>query len=191
MTNIKPTKIKELHKQAEIKAYVHPTRMHILRLLAVRKRTVSSIARDLGVHPANITHHFKLLEKTGLIRLVERRDIGKNIEKYYRSVARNFYVNLDALRPVSKKALMLSILRNNLTCGINTIQRNDKQEIIAMIKIARMQPGDIALLHRKIKKLVRDFTGRTSKKGSVYTLNISVYPGETQQLGHEKIVIND
>jgi hypothetical protein len=143
------------------------------------------------VHPANITHHFKLLEKTGLIRLVERRDIGKTIEKYYRSVARNFYVNFDALRPVSKKALMLSILRNNLTCGINTIQSDDTREIIAMIKIARIQPDDLVLLHKKIKKLVREFTGRASRKGSVYTLNISVYPGETELLGHKKIIIND
>ena len=87
--NMRPKKLLVLQKPVEIKAYVHPTRMNILRMIAIRKRTVSSVARDLGVHPANITHHFKLLEKTKLIQLVERRDIGKNIEKYYRAAARS------------------------------------------------------------------------------------------------------
>jgi len=32
------------------------------------KRTVTGVARLMQVHPANLTHHFKLLERVGLIR---------------------------------------------------------------------------------------------------------------------------
>ena len=93
MTNdIKPLPYYKLTKAPQIKGYIHPTRIVILKKLAEKKRTISGIARELEVHPANITHHFKLLEKTGLIKLVEKRDIGKTIEKYYRAIAYSYIV---------------------------------------------------------------------------------------------------
>ena len=128
MTNIRlrPRKLLVLKENSQIKAYVHPTRIAILRMLAAKKRTVSNVAREIGVHPANITHHFKLLEKVGLIRLVERRDIGKNIEKYYRAIAHNFVVNVDRQTKSNKQALELSILRNDLSTAISTVKRTTK-----------------------------------------------------------------
>ena len=191
MTNInfKPKKLLVLRKNSRIKAYVHPTRIAILRMLAAKKRTVSNIAKELGVHPANITHHFKLLEKVGLIRLVEKRDIGKNIEKYYRSVAYNFMVSFDKPGKFSKKALALSILRNDLSTAISTVRKDDKHEVIALIKITRILPGDVKPLQRKIMKLVREFTQYDSAKGKAYTINISVYPNETNHISREEIII--
>ena len=84
MTNdIRPDKSFVLTEDDQVRAYVHPTRIIILKQLAKGKSTVSGMAKKLGVHPANLTHHFKKLEKSGLIKLVEKKDIGKNIEKYY------------------------------------------------------------------------------------------------------------
>lgn len=188
--NIKSKKLLVLKENSQIKAYVHPTRIAILRMLATRKRTVSNVAKELGVHPANITHHFKLLEKVGLIQLVEKRDIGKNIEKYYRSVARNFVVSFDKPGKSSKKALALSILRNDLSTAISTVRKDDKHEVIAVIKIARILPRDVKLLQKKIMKLIREFTQYDSVKGTAYTMNISVYPNETDYVSHEEIIID-
>jgi len=193
MTNKKfrPRKLLVLEKGSQIKAYVHPTRITILRILASKKKTVSNVAKELGVHPANITHHFKLLEKVGLIRLVERRDIGKNIEKYYRSVARYFVVSFDKPGKSSKKALALSILRNDLSTAISTVRRDDQREIITLIKIARILPRDVKPLQKRIMKLIKEFTQYDSVKGTAYTMNISVYPNETQNVGHEEIIIDE
>ena len=192
MTNIRlrPRKLLVLKENSQIKAYVHPTRIAILRMLAAKKRTVSNVAREIGVHPANITHHFKLLEKVGLIRLVERRDIGKNIEKYYRSVARNFVVSFDKPGKSNKKVLALSILRNDLSTAISTVRRDDQREVIALIKIARILPHDVKPLQKKIMKLIREFTQYDSAKGKAYTMNISVYPNETNYVSHEEIIID-
>ena len=192
MTNIdiKPRKLSVLAKSSQIKAYVHPTRISILRMLAVKKRTVSNVAKELGVHPANITHHFKLLEKVGLIRLVETRDIGKNIEKYYRSIARNFVVSFDKSGKISRKAFELSILRNDLSTAINTVKRDDKHQVIAVIKIARILSRDVKPLQRKIMKLIKEFAQYDSAKGKAYTINISVYPNETNYPSREEIIID-
>lgn len=188
--NINPKKVLVLTGDSQIKAYVHPTRIAILRMLAAKKRTVSSVAKELGVHPANITHHFKLLEKIGLVKLVEKRDIGKNIEKYYRSIARNFVVSVDESGKSNKQALELSILRNDLSTAISTVKRKDKHEVIAVIKIARIQPGDVKLLQKKIMKLIREFSRYDSAKGSAYTLNISAYPNETNHVSRAEIIID-
>jgi DNA-binding transcriptional ArsR family regulator len=188
--NIRPKKVEVLTTQSQIKAYVHPTRIAILRMLAEKKRTVSSVARKLNVHPANITHHFKLLEKAGLIQLVEKRDIGRNIEKYYRSIAHNFVVNFDRSKRIDKKALALSILRNDLSGAISRVKRGGKKEIIAAIKVSRISPRDIKTLEKKVKKLIKEFSQRDSGKGSAYTLNISIYPNETEFISSEEIIID-
>jgi len=60
---MKLRKILVLTDNKQIKAYVHPTRINILTMLAAKKMTVSSVAKKLKVHPANITHHFRLLER--------------------------------------------------------------------------------------------------------------------------------
>ena len=192
MTNkdLKPKQLLELKRDSQIKAYVHPTRITILRMLANKKRTVSSVAKELKVHPANITHHFKLLERVGLIKLVEKRDIGKNIEKYYRSVARSFLVNADRSGRSSKQALELSILRNHLSTAISTVKTDDKHKVVAVIRIARITPRDIKILQRKILKLIQEFGRLDSASGKSYTLNISAYPNEADPVSREKIIID-
>jgi DNA-binding transcriptional ArsR family regulator len=188
---LKPKRLFVLQKDSQIKAYVHPTRIAILRMLAVKKRTVSSVAKELGVHPANITHHFKLLEKVGLIRVVERRDIGKNIEKYYRSIAHSFVVSVDKSTKSNRKALELSILRNDLSTAISTVKRNDKHNVIALIKIARILPRDVKVLQKKVMELVREFSRYDSANGTAYTLNISAYPNETDYVSRAEIIIDE
>ena len=188
--NINPQKLLVLKGNTRIKAYVHPTRIAILRMLAAKKRTISSVAKELGVHPANITHHFKLLEKVGLIKLVEKRDIGKNIEKYYRAIAHNFVVNVDRKTKSNKQALELSILRNDLSTAISTVKRNDKNKVIAVIKIARILPCDVKSLQKKIMKLIQEFSRYDSAKGKAYTLNISAYPNEANHVCRAEIIID-
>jgi DNA-binding transcriptional ArsR family regulator len=188
--NINPRKIQVLSTASQIKAYVHPTRIAILSMLAAKKRTVSSVAKELKVHPANITHHFKFLEKVGLIKLVEKRDIGKNIEKYYRSIAHNFVVNADKSTKANKQALELAILRNNLSTAISTVKKHSKHEVIAVIKIARILPLDMKLLQKKIMKLIREFSRYDSANGRAYTLNISAYPTEADHVSRAEIIID-
>jgi DNA-binding transcriptional ArsR family regulator len=192
MTNkdLTPKQLLELTRNSRIKAYVHPTRIAILQMLAARKRTVSSVAKELSVHPANITHHFKLLERVGLIKLVEKRDIGKNIEKYYRSVAHSFVVNASRTGRSSKQALELAILRNHLTTAISTVKKDDEHKVVAVIRIARITPSDVKVLRSKIMKLIQEFAQFDSASGKAYTLNISAYPNETDYVSREKIIID-
>lgn len=179
----KPDRLYIITKDDQVRGYVHPTRMVLLQILAKEKRTISSVAREFGVHPANITHHFKLLEKTRLIRLVEKRDTGKNIEKYYRAIAYTFVINPNNIIGTNKKALALSILKNDLSVAINTVQKeNDSKKVIAILGTAKISTGKVQQFINKLKNLAEDFKACNSSDGSVYNINLSLYPNDLDYL---------
>jgi DNA-binding transcriptional ArsR family regulator len=76
----------------QLKAFTDPLRSRALTILAERAATNQQIARALGEPHAKVLHHVRYLLDAGLIRLVETRIKGGNVEKYYRAVARMFGV---------------------------------------------------------------------------------------------------
>lgn len=65
-------------------------RLAILRLLMVEPATLSQLGQVLGEHPARVRHHLKLLERAGLVEMVDTRVVRGFTEKYYRARARAF-----------------------------------------------------------------------------------------------------
>jgi DNA-binding transcriptional ArsR family regulator len=176
-----PQKVHILKDDAQIKGYIHPTRITLLEILSSEKRTISSVAKELGVHPANITHHFKLLEKTGLIRLVEKRDTGKNLEKYYRAIAYTFEV---ASNSSNKSAIALSILKNDLSAAINNLKKSDPKKSIAFLATARISADRFDHFAINLENLINEFKKADSKGGEAYTINLSLYPFEIEHPDH-------
>lgn len=187
--NFEPQELHLIVDDDQIKGYVHPTRMVILQMLALEQRTITSVARELNVHPANLTHHFKLLERVGLICLVEKRDNGKNLEKYYRAIAYHFEVKPKDNRPANKNALALSILKNDLETAINTVQADDGSEVLALLGTAKLGPEDIGSFIKKLEALFEEFKECDSKEGTVYAINLSLYPNETNSVPQNRVVI--
>lgn len=189
MYNIKfePASLHTIAGEDQIRGYVHPTRMILLQMLSKEKRTISSVARELGVHPANITHHFKLLEKIGLIRLVEKKDTGKNLAKYYRAIAYTFLIRSGNHDGINKNALALSILKNDLSVAINTVQSGDKnKEILALLATAKIDSKQLHRFTDKLNNLIKDFQACDSKDGVVYNINLSLYPNDVNCIAQKK-----
>ncbi len=187
--DIEPSSTQTLTTDEQIRAYVNPTRMTILALLAQEKGSVSGIARQLGVHPANLTHHFKLLEKNSLITLVEKRETGRNLEKYYRATAYHFIVNTDE-PPANQKALALSILRDNLTTALHTLtDPADERIVLGAVKTVRLHPEDVEKFAQKLFDLLAEFDDHAAEMGDAYSLNISLYPTEVGNLPPREITI--
>ena len=174
--DIDPIPVQSLTSDEQIRAYVNPTRLTILAFLAQEKHTVSGIARRLGVHPANLTHHFKLLEKAGLIELVEKRETGRNLEKYYRAKAYLFTVAAGG-EPVGRQVLGLSILRDNLTAAIQSLRKPQEQlPVLTVLKAVRLSPDNVEQFGQKLLDLAEEFGSSASETGTVYSLNVSMYP---------------
>lgn len=76
-----------------LRAVADPNRMTILRMLMVRKHTISSIGVAMDKHPAWVRHHVKQLESAGLVALVEERTTRNYTEKFYRACAPAYTVS--------------------------------------------------------------------------------------------------
>lgn len=186
---MKPIPVMTCSTIEQIKAYANPTRIVLLNILAKEKRTVTSISKELDVHPANLTHHFKILEKAKLIRLVEKRDIGKNLEKYYRAAAINYIVNPDTNASLTKGAIALSILENDLNSAIRNISKNDNKTVIALLANIKLLPKDLDELINELQNVVDKYKKRNNKNGISYNINVSGYPHKIKSIADKSIII--
>ncbi len=184
-----PAPVRTLTSDKQIRAYVNPTRMTILALLAQEKMTVSGTARRLEVHPANLTHHFKILERAGLIELVEKRETGRNLEKYYRALAYQFIVSAGE-GPGSQKQLALCILRDNLNAALQELSDpDDGREVLGILKCVRLHPENVESFGERLMSLAEDFASHAADSGEVYSLNVSMYPTAAGEAPARGIVI--
>jgi len=70
-----------------LKAMIDPLRTQIFETLIAQPLTIKQVAEKLGLSPGNLYYHFNLLEKYGLIRVVETRMVGNLAERLYQSTA--------------------------------------------------------------------------------------------------------
>lgn len=74
---------------AQIKILSDPTRLRILTMLFEQERSISGLAKALGLTPATVHHHMGLLLGAGLIRPTRGEIRGNLVEKYYEMPAKD------------------------------------------------------------------------------------------------------
>lgn len=70
-TTSRQASILEITPEKQVKAYLRSLPMKILGFIIERPMIITQARQRLKVHPANITHHFKIREKAKLILLDE------------------------------------------------------------------------------------------------------------------------
>lgn len=97
----------------QLKALSHSSRVKILQALADKPMTAKQLADQFGEEPAKTSYHVKQLLKVGLVELVFTRETQNGIvEKYYRSIARDFQTDpYLARQPEGRSHLETSFLR--------------------------------------------------------------------------------
>ncbi|MEC2072548.1 ArsR/SmtB family transcription factor [Alkalihalophilus marmarensis] len=104
-------------------------RVKIMKQLLNEPKTSKQVATQLGHSPGNVHYHLKKLHEGGLLELVEEKQFGGVVEKYYQAVASRFNSPGGAMDPVlqegfnSRDSSLISI-RLELTAK----QRKDLQE---------------------------------------------------------------
>lgn len=83
-----PDPFQVVSEPQQLKAFTDPLRNRVLHILSDREATNQQLATMLGESQAKVLHHVRFLLDTGLIKLVEQRVRGGNVEKYYRATAR-------------------------------------------------------------------------------------------------------
>ena len=76
-------------------------RMRIMGVLSHQALTATQLAERLKEAPAKIHYHVRELERLKLVKLVETREKGGILEKYYRTVARSINVSSSLLQTLA------------------------------------------------------------------------------------------
>jgi DNA-binding transcriptional ArsR family regulator len=87
------SEVYHLETLEQMRAIADDLRLRIVDALASHAMTVTQLGERLGQSPAKVHYHVRELERVGLVRLVETREKGGILEKYYRTVAKSLVVS--------------------------------------------------------------------------------------------------
>jgi DNA-binding transcriptional ArsR family regulator len=152
--------------------------MAILDVLRDGAATAAQIAARLGVHPANLTRHLRVLEKAGLVALVEKRDTGRNLEKYYAATAGRFVVAPDTANLNAPHKIALTFARSELSAALARLPDESAGPTVALVLGARISPHNAKAFAEEVARLGERFAQVDRNDGDAYQLVLALYPGE-------------
>ena len=82
----------DLETIEQLRAIADPLRVRIVEALALRPMTATQVGEELDEPAPKAHYHVRELERVGLARLVETRERGGILEKYYRAVGKTLRV---------------------------------------------------------------------------------------------------
>ncbi|HWI63008.1 MAG TPA: winged helix-turn-helix domain-containing protein [Symbiobacteriaceae bacterium] len=158
-------------------------RQEIFRILAGGPATPSEVGRRLGVAASKAHYHVGVLEKNGVVRLVETRTTGGITEKYYEAVARDFVLNvehsrenLSGIAPLLKREVAL--LGDDL---VRCVGPDAPEGLYAFLVLERLQASaeNVTRIGELLPKLLRQVEQAAEKApGRWYRLALTWVPME-------------
>ncbi|MCS7070356.1 MAG: helix-turn-helix domain-containing protein, partial [Anaerolinea sp.] len=178
-----------------LKIYFDPLRQRILHQIADQARSIQEIATALEIPFTRLYYHINLLEKHGLIRLVDvRPGPGAIEEKFYRVAARFFVVDQALMTPGTPKgeaglATVISTVLDETRASIYTAlrsglidpaQRAPHPDALMIVRgVFPLTPELVEEFQTRLKALLAEFTARklASMKGTrPYNFALVLHP---------------
>lgn len=153
--------------------------MAILNALRDGPSTATQLGAKLGVHPANLTRHIRVLEDAGLVALVEKRDTGRNVEKYYAATAARFSVAPDTADLTAPHKIALTFARSQLSAALIRLPDESVDPIVALSLGVRISTENARAFADELVRLGERFGTADQSDGQAYQIVLALYPGET------------
>jgi DNA-binding transcriptional ArsR family regulator len=96
---------------ATLKALADPLRVRILLALAEVAMTVKELAQHLETGTTRLYYHVNMLERHGLVKVVERRMVSGIEERRYQAVAKSWTVPPEATASLVSTGVMGALLK--------------------------------------------------------------------------------
>ena len=181
---------REIRDPREIKAFSDPLRLRIIHLLLDRQATNQQIADELEEPPAKVFHHVRFLVEAGVIKLVETRISGRNVEKYYRAVARAFILRPDAaLLPETRLAALDAELGRIRHGVLESAAAHEGDGPRILRRVARLDSDRLAAFHEQLGHLIREYWGEAGDdmdETSTAVLMVVTYREPADNLGESE-----
>lgn len=174
----------EINAIDQLRAVADALRVQIIDLLQDHPMTVTQVGELMGLAPARVHYHVRELEKVGLLQLVEKREKGGVIEKYYQPIARDFTVSkelfLTAPHDDSIRVLgaMIEQLKNGFLRSFRAaLEQQNEQPFLLEAQRLYLAPGELMLLARQVFELIKPYEQRRGIEGEQeVTAAVIAYP---------------
>lgn len=160
---------------AQLKAVADDTRRNILDLLMERAATVSQLAEVLDKPKGTVGYHTKVLEDSGMIRVVRTNKVRAMTEKYYGRTGRTILFE-NAPKPDDPMWFINDALR-----GI----RNVEGEQLPMFasRVARIPMDRAVEFSERVVDLAEEFISLPRSGDVMYGFLAGVYPTDRPAFG--------
>jgi DNA-binding transcriptional ArsR family regulator len=165
----------------QVRTMADPLRVRILDRLVHAPMTVKMLGTDLGEPPAKVHYHVRELERIGVIHLVETREKGGVLEKYYRAVARTFTVMKDVLSNSKSDELSavvdeyLQVVQRGLSAALSRYQEHPDRNVPLMASISSVwaTADEFRALVTKLNEVIESYeTPRHLDGEAEWTINV-------------------
>jgi DNA-binding transcriptional ArsR family regulator len=176
------------------KALVNPLRVRLLELLVDAAQTVKQLAAAVDVEPVKLYYHINLLEKNGLIRVVNTQVVSGIIEKWYRVTAFNYRIDrkILSLQGDEQQAYLdevfasifegtMELVRHNTAVSIIDLQQNPPHPHSLFLTRSRgfHSAAQAQAFYEKLQALIYEFEGSISNPDEAdgkYVLTLALFP---------------
>ncbi len=206
-TRIEPDAERLISDLETLKVYFDPMRARIVRTISHDPRTVHEIAKELDVPFTRLYYHMNMLEKHGIIRVVETRNLSGAVEeKYYQIAARMFTVDraLLTINPGDESSKGLEVVMETVLENTQRDIRHSAQD--GMIDLTKTSPDPEAILlrrgmvrmskeratyfHERLLALIEDFVDEEESADQYYGFALAFYHSSLPYRAPEEEVNN-
>lgn len=180
-----------------LRVLAEPIRTQIYEILLIEPANVRQVAERLGHASSRLYYHFNMLEKYGLLRVVDTRMVANIQEKLYRSVAYQLEVApglLDFKTEQGKQSIQ-EVLVSTLDSTREDLVRSLQARAFNLERGAPEQPRSMVVtrfmasltgqqadeFELRVKQLLKDFaeadqTGKPDDPKQPYAFTVAYYP---------------
>jgi DNA-binding transcriptional ArsR family regulator len=160
----------------KLRALGDATRGRIIALLNQRAASTTELAAALEMPKGTVGHHVKVLEKTGLVRVVRTRQVRALTEKYYGRVARLFVLkSIDPVEEFGGGSITATMLRQGAD---EAMAAADPKSATGIVRV-RLAPAAVTRFQKRLNKLLADFHGSADPEGELHTLTFALFRSST------------
>lgn len=168
-----PTKQLETTEQV-VAAMGDVRRMRILEILTERQASVKELSEIIHESPQTTHYHTKMLERAGLIEIVEKREVRGALEKFYRAVADRFVASEIAGKASSE--LGVGLVQNFVDMLRYSAESTDGEGVRLHVLGIQCAPERLPEFHGRLQALVQEFQGMSGDEGKHFGLIAGVFP---------------
>ena len=165
----------EIHSVEELRAIADVLRLRIIDLLQGHPMTVTQLGEIMGMAPAKVHYHVRELEKVGLLQLVETREKGGILEKYYSpiakdlSVSKNLFLNVPPDESLAATSSWFEQIKDGFLQALRSAlaRKDEEPNLMLAFTHVHVTPEEYQQLGKQIYELIRPYESHRNIEGEM------------------------